>query len=203
VSTEEQRTDNQLMRLREACKARGWEIAGEYTDVISGVKQSRPALDRLMQDARAGKFNTVMVTKIDRLGRSLIHFLQITHEFERMGVDIVAIDQPIDTGGPTGKLIWAILGAVAEFERELIRERTREGLERARREGKRVGRKPIPEDVKRRAVELRMEGLSYGEVARMLGISKRSVIRACQNAGLTGAKTPPFSEEGPAIGKQG
>jgi len=179
------------MRLREACKARGWEIAGEYTDVISGVKQSRPALDRLMQDARAGKFNTVMVTKIDRLGRSLIHFLQLTHEFERMGVDIVAIDQPIDTGGPTGKLIWAILGAVAEFERELISERTRAGLQRARAEGKRIGRKPLPDDVKRRAVELRMEGLSYQEIGRMLGISKRSVIRACQNAGLTGAKTPP------------
>ena len=182
------------------CEARGWEIVGEYTDVISGVKQSRPALDRLMQDARAGKFNAVMVTKIDRLGRSLIHFLQLTHEFERMGVDIVAIDQPIDTGGPTGKLIWAILGAVAEFERELISERTKAGLQRARKEGKRIGRKPLPEDVKRRAVEMRMEGLSYGAIAKKLGISKRSVIRACQQAGLAGAKSPPSSEGVSAIG---
>ena len=186
VSTDDQHPENQIQRLREVCDHRGWEVVGEYMDVISGAEESRPELDRMIKDARLGRMDAVLVTKIDRLGRSLVHFLQLTQEFQRLGVDIIAIDQEIDTGGPTGRLIWAILGAIAEFERELIRERTKEGLERAKREGKRIGRPPIPEEVKRKVIRMREAGMSYGAIARELKISKRSVIRIVQ-----GAKTPP------------
>ena len=186
VSTDDQHPENQIQRLREVCDHRGWEVVGEYMDVISGAEESRPELDRMIKDARLGRMDAVLVTKIDRLGRSLVHFLQLTQELQRLGVDIIAIDQEIDTGGPTGRLIWAILGAIAEFERELIRERTKEGLERAKREGKRIGRPPIPEEVKRKVIRMREAGMSYGAIARELKISKRSVIRIVQ-----GAKTPP------------
>jgi len=139
------------------------------------------------------------VTKIDRLGRSLIHFLQIEKEMERRGITIMALDQPIDTRGPMGKFIMAILAAAAEFELNLIRERTREGLQRARAEGKRLGRPPIPNRVKKRIIRLRERGLSYKRIAEEVGVSKRTVIRV-----VKGVQNPPSPEErASAIGTEG
>lgn len=136
VSTEEQDADKQEYICKEHCERNGMEIYKIYKDVISGTKSSRPMFNKLLEDMRNGKFKCIMVTKLDRLGRSLSHLLSLFDEFSRKGVDFIAVTQHIDTTTSTGKLQLQILGAFAEFERNIISERTKEGLKR-RKEGKR------------------------------------------------------------------
>lgn len=140
VSTIDQNPMNQENALREYAEREQYDIYKVYTDKTSGSKQSRPALNKLMFDARARKFNVVIVWKLDRLGRSLKHLLQITQEWNKKDIDFVCITQNIDTTNSTGKLVFHILGAIAEFERELISERTKEGLKTAAKKGRKPGR---------------------------------------------------------------
>lgn len=128
VSTEEQNLENQINLCKKFCENKGWEIYKIYSDKISGAKSNRPAFNELLQDLRHFKFRAIVVTKIDRLGRSLQHLISLLDEFQSKQVEFVAVTQNIDTTSAAGRLQWQIMGAFAEFERELIRERTREGL---------------------------------------------------------------------------
>jgi len=129
-----------MEKLLEFANARGYEVFSQYEDVVSGADKRRPELHRLMIDAKNRKFDKVIATKVDRLGRSVIHLQQVFLDLERWGVQIEITDQPIDTSTPMGKFTTTILGAVAEFERDLIQERTRDGLSRTVAAGTKLGR---------------------------------------------------------------
>jgi DNA invertase Pin-like site-specific DNA recombinase len=137
VSTEEQDYDKQEFICKEACDKQGYEVYDVYKDVISGWSTSRPAFNKLLEDLRRFKFDAVMVTKLDRLGRSLQHLLSLIDEFNKKGIKFIAVTQNIDTGSAAGRLQMQIMGAFAEFERNIISERTKEGLRRAVGVGKR------------------------------------------------------------------
>lgn len=137
VSTEEQNADKQENICREYCKRCDFEVYKVYKDVISGTTTSRLMFNELLEDMRHYKFNTILVTKLDRMGRSLSHLLNLFEEFKNKGIDFIACTQNIDTTTATGKLQLQILGAFAEFERNLISERTKEGLKKAKNVGKR------------------------------------------------------------------
>jgi DNA invertase Pin-like site-specific DNA recombinase len=137
VSTDEQHASKQILICEEECSRRGFEVFKVYEDVISGSKASRPAFNELLEDMRRYRFRAVMITKLDRLGRSLQHLISILDEFKGKGVELIAVTQNIDTTSAAGRLQWQIMGAFAEFEREIIRERTREGLKHAKNIGKR------------------------------------------------------------------
>lgn len=140
VSKEEQNPENQIIELENYAKEKGFKIFNCYIDKISGVKDSRPALNHLMIDARNKCFDAVIVWKLDRLGRSLQHLIFMIQEWENLGIQFICKTQNIDTTSPSGKLIFHIFGAIAEFERQLIRERINLGLNRARKQGKHIGR---------------------------------------------------------------
>lgn len=143
VSTDGQNTEGQETELKEYAKNRGWEVTRVYRDKISGARNSRPALDELMAEARRGKFSCIAVWKFDRFARSVSHLLQALETFKTFGIEFVSISEQVDTSTPTGKMVFTILGAVAELERSLIAERVRMGLQAARRKGRRLGRPPI------------------------------------------------------------
>jgi DNA invertase Pin-like site-specific DNA recombinase len=132
VSTEEQHAFKQIEACQKECEHRGFEIYKVYEDVISGSKSSRPSFNELLADMRKYKFNCVMVTKLDRLGRSLQHLLSLFEEFKTKGINFIALTQNIDTTSASGRLQLQIMGAFAEFERNLISERTKEGLSKAK-----------------------------------------------------------------------
>jgi DNA invertase Pin-like site-specific DNA recombinase len=171
-----QTTDTQALALREYAQRRGFEIVGEYRDEgISGSKDSRPALDRLMKDARARTFDVVIVARFDRFARSVSHLLRALEEFSHWGIDFVSLSESIDTSTPMGKMIFTVLGAVAELERNLIKERVYMGISRARKQGKRLGRpKRIFDRGKARTM---LETMSVREVARQLGVSRGVIER--------------------------
>jgi len=143
VSTEVQNTDGQEAEMKEYAKNRGWEVTKIYRDKMSGAKSSRPELDELMADAKKGKFSCAAVWKFDRFARSVSHLLQALETFMTLGIEFVSISEQVDTSTPTGKMVFTVLGAVAELERSLIAERVRMGLQNARKKGKRLGRPPI------------------------------------------------------------
>ena len=189
VSTTDQDCSMQLAALRDYCQTRGWEIAGEYIDAgLSGAKVRRPEFDRLMNDARVRKFDTVAVWKLDRWGRSLAHLVQTTQELHALGVRFVATTQGLDTdqSNPAATLLLHLMAAFAQFEREMIRERVCAGLARARKHGTRSG-KPIgaaPAVFRRdRLFELREQGWSVRKIAGELKISPSMVQKV-----LTAAK---------------
>ena len=180
-STSEQTVDLQLDGLRDYAKARGLEVVEEYVDEgVSGSKAKRPALDRLLADAHRRRFDTVLVWKLDRLGRSLSHLIQLVEQLGSLGVDLVSLGDPgLDTTSPHGRLIFAVMGAIAEFERDLIRERTRAGMAAARRRGKRVGRPRVHVPVSQ-ARGLLAEGATVSSAARRLGVSRATLQRALE-----------------------
>jgi len=148
VSKEEQIPENQEFELSDYAKNRDFEIYKTYTDKISGVKDSRPALNELMTDARNKCFDAVIVWKLDRLGRSLQHLIQIIQEWKNLNIDFICKTEPIDTTSASGELIFHIFGAIAQFERQLITERINLGLDRARKQGKHIGRPKGKKDTK-------------------------------------------------------
>src|SRR6516225_2062788 len=171
-----QTTDTQALALREYAERRGFEVAGEYRDEgISGSKDSRPALDRLMKDARARKFDVVIVARFDRFARSVSHLLRALEEFNHLGVDFVSLSESIDTSTPMGKMIFTVLSAVAELERNLIKERVHMGISRARKQGKQLGRPKRILD--RDQARTMLQTMSIREVARQLGVSRGVVAR--------------------------
>jgi len=157
VSTEDQDATKQQAALIEYCERMGYSIRGSYVDVISGKTESRPQFNQLLYDMRHYKFNCVMVTKLDRLGRSLSHLLSLFDEFKKKGVNFIATTQNIDTTTAGGKLLFQIMGAFAEFERNIISERTKEGLRNAKNVGKR-GKDKKP---RKKRGGLRKESFSY------------------------------------------
>ena len=172
-----QTTETQAHALREYAAHRGFEIVAEYRDEgISGSKDSRPALDRLMKDARSRKFDVVVVARFDRFARSVSHLLRALEEFSHLGVDFVSLSESIDTSTPMGKMIFTVLGAVAELERNLIKERVHMGINRARKEGKQLGRPKRIFD--RHKAQAMLKTMSVREVAKQLGVSRGVIERA-------------------------
>jgi len=145
-----QNPETQLQQLRDYCQHRGWEITGEYVDRgVSGAKEHRPELNRLTADAQQRKFDCVLVWKLDRFGRSLRHLVNALAEFEALGITFISLTDNLDLTTPSGRLLFQVIAAMAEFERELIRERVQAGMSRARAEGKRFGTAPYYLDVER------------------------------------------------------
>src|SRR5215831_4461058 len=143
VSTEGQNTEGQESELKEYANNRGWEVGRIYRDKITGTTTSRPGLSELMTDAKKRKFSAVLVWRFDRFARSVSHLLQALETFRGIGIDFVSLSEQVDTSTPTGKMVFTVLGAVAELERSLIGERVRMGLQNAVRRGKKLGRPPI------------------------------------------------------------
>lgn len=185
VSTVDQHPETQLHDLRGLAAQRGFEIVQEYTDKISGTKAKRPGLNQLLSDARRGRFDVVMVWACDRIARSTRHFLEVLDELNHINVEFVSFREQIETGGPLGRAIVVIIGAIAELERNLIVERVRAGMRRAKLEGRRIGRAPV--DVDREAIRRdRAHGLSLSQIAHNHNVSRATihrVLRADAQAG--------------------
>jgi DNA invertase Pin-like site-specific DNA recombinase len=161
----------QTRELRQFVGARGWDIAGEYVDAgVSGTKDSRPELNRLIADAHKRRFDVVCVWRFDRFARSVSHLLRALETFKALGIDFVSFSEQMDTSTPAGKMVFTVLGAVAELERSLIVERVRAGLRNARAKGKTLGRPRITVDAARIS-RLRAEGKSWQMIASELGVS--------------------------------
>jgi DNA invertase Pin-like site-specific DNA recombinase len=168
----------QTREMEEFCDRRGWELVGSYVDNgITGSKESRPELDRLMADAHRRRFDTVIVWKFDRFARSVSHLLRALETFKALGIDFVSLSEQVDTSTPTGKMVFTVLGAVAELERSLIAERVRAGIRNARAKGKRLGRPRVAVDVSRIAA-LRTQGCSWSAICRETGAGKGTAQRA-------------------------
>jgi DNA invertase Pin-like site-specific DNA recombinase len=168
----------QTRELREYCQRRGWKLAGEYVDVgVSGSKERREALDCLMADAHRRRFDAVVVWKFDRFARSVSHLLRALETFKAQGIEFVSFSEQLDTSTPAGKLVFTVLGAVAELERSLIVERVKAGLRNARSKGKQLGRPRKAVDAARIAI-LRTRGASWRQIAKETGIPKASAQRA-------------------------
>jgi DNA invertase Pin-like site-specific DNA recombinase len=181
VSTIEQTAENQLAVLRSFTAARGWQ-AHEYVDTgISGSRERRPALDAMMAAVRARKLDIVACVKLDRLARSTHHLVTLSKELEALRVDLVVLDQAIDTSVPSGRLMFHVLAAIAEFERDLIRDRVLAGLRRAKAQGRRLGRPRVHHVDVDRVRALLSEGLSLCAVARKLQLHPTTVSRAVTN----------------------
>lgn len=175
-----QSPEMQLVDLREYAGRRGWHIVEEYVDHgVSGSKESRPALNRLMADAKQRNFDVVAVWKIDRFGRSLKHLVNALADLESLGVSFVSLKDSLDLTTASGRLLFQLVAAMAEFERSLIQERVRAGIRNARNKGRRLGRPRLEVD-RARVLCLRANGASLRHISEQLGISVGSVHRALQ-----------------------
>lgn len=189
VSTESQNTDNQILRLKQIAEARGYVIFKTYIDVASGANAKRPQLVQMMHDAQCHLFEKIMCVKIDRLARSIINLLEVMRLLDAWNISIEFVDQPIDTSGAAGRMMLAILGALAEFERELISDRTKAGLQRAKHEGRSAGR-PVRELTsyqRQKAIDLLQKNphMSQRELAaEFKGISKTTLIKLLREEGI-------------------
>ena len=179
VSTVDQNLGTQLFDLQQLAAQRGYEVVKEYIDRISGAKARRPGLDELMADARRGKFDVVLVWACDRIARSTRHFLEVLDELSRLNVEFVSFREQIDTGGPLGRAIVVIIGAIAELERNLIIERVRAGMRRARLEGRQIGRPALALD-REAILGERRRGQSIGQIARNHYASRATIHRIIQ-----------------------
>ena len=189
-----QTTETQAVALREYAARRGFEIV-EYPDTgISGSKDSRPALDKLMKDARARRFDVVIVARFDRFARSVSHLLRALEEFNHLSIDFVSLSESIDTSTPVGRMIFTVLGAVAELERNLIKERVQMGITRARKQGKALGRPRIKVDALQVA-GLRSRGLSWNQIAETLSVGRGTAERAFR----TLSQKPLRTSENPSL----
>lgn len=181
VSTSDQNPGMQMDELRRVCAQRGWEIVGEYVDLgYSGSKDRRPQLDRLMGDVNRGKIGVVLVWRFDRFARSVRHLVSALEDFRARSVDFISVMDGIDTCTPAGRFTFHVVAAVAELERELIRERTRAGIAAARRRGAHVGRPRAKVDLVR-AKALMTSGKSFRQAARELGIGTATLHRALRS----------------------
>lgn len=188
VSTADQHTGNQLDELRRYTALRQWAVHQEYVDEgISGAKESRPALDAMVKDARRRRFDAVLVWRLDRLGRNLRHLILLLDDLQALGVSFVSLAEGIDATTPAGKLQLHILGAIAEFERGRIQERVRAGLAHARAQGKRLGRRrstPLPAGTP--------AGLTVRAAAAAWGVSKSTAARRLQAGRLPATWDKPI-----------
>jgi DNA invertase Pin-like site-specific DNA recombinase len=179
-----QNPEMQLAELREYCARRGWEIADEYVDAgVSGARERRPELDRMLAACRRRQADSVVVYRYDRFARSLRQLVNALCEFDSLGIQFVSLHEGVDTSTPNGRLVFGIFASIAEFERELIRDRVRSGLAVARAQGKRIGRPRVAVDAQR-VVQLRAAGRSWAEIAREMGVGLGTVHRAGQKANV-------------------
>jgi DNA invertase Pin-like site-specific DNA recombinase len=163
----------QTRELDEYCERRDWKIVGEYVDSgISGAKDSRPELNKLMADAHRRRFDAVVVWRFDRFARSVSHLLRALENFKALGIEFVSLSEQVDTSTPTGKMVFTVLGAVAELERSLIAERVKAGLRNARAKGKHLGRPRVVVDATRIGA-LRAHGRSWREIVAETGNTQR------------------------------
>ncbi|MGE0706692.1 MAG: recombinase family protein [Planctomycetota bacterium] len=177
VSSDDQEPESQLRELRDYAQRRGWQVEAEYVDTISGVEDRRPQLEVLLKKARKRKLDVILVWAIDRLGRSLRHLVTTLDDLGSWGVDFVSYTQPFDTTTAAGRFVFQILGAVAEFEREMLRGRVKMGMARAKAQGKHVGR-PHAEGIDLEAVRARLvAGESLRAVAKDLGVHHSTLSR--------------------------
>ncbi len=184
VSTYDQNPQTQILDLRQMAAQRGYEVVAEFADKISGTKAKRPGLDQMMADARRGRFDVVMTWACDRIARSTRHFLEVLDELSRLNVEFVSFRESIDTAGPLGRAIVVIIGVVAELERNLIIERVRAGMRRARLEGRPIGRQPL--DLDRAAIlRDRQHGQSLGQLAKNYRVSRTTVHRVLRENAST------------------
>ena len=168
----------QLREVREYCSRRGWQISGEYVDRgISGSKERRPELDRLLADCRKRRVDAVVVYRYDRFARSLRQLVNALEEFRGLGIEFVSLHEGVDTSTPNGRLVFGIFASIAEFERELIRDRVRSGIAAARAKGKRLGRPPVVVDGLIVA-HLRASGASWRAISRQTGIAIATLQKA-------------------------
>jgi len=179
VSTKNsQDPETQLLALRDYAKARELEVFSEYVDVgISGSKDSRPALNQLMEGARKRRFDAVLVARFDRFARSTRHLVLALEEFNALGVDFISLSESIDTSTPMGKMVYTVIAAVAELERSLIRERVIMGLQRAKAQGKHLGRPRGSKASIKKIQRLKSQGLSIRQIASEMKVSKSTVSR--------------------------
>jgi DNA invertase Pin-like site-specific DNA recombinase len=187
VSTVDQHPETQLHELRQFATHRDLQIVQTYTDHgISGTKARRPALDKMMEDARRHKFDVVVVWSCDRLARSTKHLLQVLDELNGYGIQFLSQREAIDTDGPLGRAIIVIISAIAELERSLIVERVKAGMRRAKLEGRQIGRARLVVD-REQVIHDRRAGMSLTQVARKHSISRASVCRLMKESALTPA----------------
>lgn len=183
ISTKEQNLDLQRIELREYCQRRGLKITEEYEDRMTGSKDNRPALQRLLADARSRKFDVIVVWKIDRFGRSLRHLVNTLADLEALGVAFISLRDSLDFSTPSGKLQFHVLAAVAQFERELIRERVLAGMKMAKKKGVHCGR-PRSEVDPARVRKMRDAGSTWENIAAALKVPRT----VCQRAVKAGQK---------------
>jgi DNA invertase Pin-like site-specific DNA recombinase len=190
----------QTRELQEYCQRRGWAVAGEYVDIgISGTKEKRPELDRLMKEAHGRRFDAVVVWRFDRFARSVSHLLRALETFQALGIQFVSLSEQLDTSTPTGKMVFTVLGAVAELERSLIAERVKAGLRNARAKGQRLGRPPRDLDAAKIA-KLRAQGLAWRAIAAQLGVGLATLHRAA--GGRSKTQERDFGTLGRGVARQ-
>jgi DNA invertase Pin-like site-specific DNA recombinase len=195
VSTGDQHLETQLYDLREMAKQRGYEILNEYTDIISGAKSKRPGLDQLMGDARRRRFDILIVAAFDRIARNSRHFLEVLDELNQLNIEFISMRENIDSGGPLGRAIVVIVGAIAELEKSLIVERVKAGMRRAKLEGRRIGRAPLNID-RAQVVADRRSGMSLTEVAKKYRVSRATVCRLVNESnGLKNPNVAPLGNQ--------
>lgn len=183
VSTNGQTTENQRRELEAVAAQRGWQVCQVYEDAgISGAKgrENRPAFDRMLRDAVAGKFDIVAAWSVDRLGRSLQDLIGFLSDLHATGRDLYLHQQAIDTSTPSGRAMFQMLGVFAEFERGMIRERVNAGLARAKERGTKLGRRPVDAAVEKRIRDLRAKGMGILKIGRTVGVGTSVVQRVVE-----------------------
>jgi DNA invertase Pin-like site-specific DNA recombinase len=189
-TTNGQDPEMQVRELTEFCDRRGWELVEEYVDVgISGGKEKRPALDKLLADAHRRKFDVVVVWRFDRFARSVSHLLRALETFRSLGIEFVSLSEQVDTSTPTGKMVFTVLGAVAELERSLIAERVRAGLRNARAKGRKLGRPRKALDGAK-LTNMRSAGASWRAIGAALGVAPATALHAVAKGRLENPRLP-------------
>jgi DNA invertase Pin-like site-specific DNA recombinase len=187
VSTNDQTCDNQLRDLREYCRARGWTDVREFIDTgISGTKERRPALDRLMVEVRARRVDVVVVAAFDRAGRSVRHLVEMLELFRHLGVEFISLREQIDTGTALGAAVYTIIAAISALEKSLLCERVKAGLRRARAEGKRLGRPRLKVDERQLRI-VASQQLPVRAASKLLGVSPSSYLRLVRQQHANGS----------------
>lgn len=182
VSTDKQKVDMQLQELTAFIKRSGWTLYKKYIDHgYTGANTKRPDFSKMMIDARQRKFDILVVWKLDRLSRSLKDLINTLDELGHVGIDFISYDNHLDTSTPTGKLVFQIIGAVAEFEKDIIRERVKAGLNNAKSKGKRLGRPPTPKYLLAQANTLRKQGMSFRKIEQKLGLGEGTFRKKINN----------------------
>jgi DNA invertase Pin-like site-specific DNA recombinase len=189
VSTKEQSVDMQLNDLERYCRERKYEIYKIYQDSISGTKDTRPGLAQMMNDAKKCKFDIVLVWRFDRFARSTKHLVDALYEFRSLGIGFISYQENIDTSSPLGEAIFTIISAMSKLERDIIAERVKGGLRKAKANGKRLGRARIEVDTDK-VIELRGQKKTIRQIAKELGLSKGTVDRTLKASMNSVPKTP-------------